>query len=158
MTALVQAALRVRRTARSTWGLAAAFLLAAFLLAGFFVPGSRALGWGHLAWLACWAAPFGYRAWNAHRHGTDEKSAFELGAFLIVGVQALIQLRGGVDSELYPLSYVAVALVASFATGRAGIGLVAFALALGLATAFLGEHVRDPVLLGLMLISTGLVI
>ena len=154
MTALVQAALRVRRTARSTWGLAAAFLLAAFLLAGFFVPGSRELGWGHLVWLVCWVALFGFRAHNAYRHGTDEKSAFELGAFLIVGVLALIQLRGGVGSNVYPLTYVTVALVASFATGRAGIGLVAFALVLGFAIAFLGEEVRDPLLLGLNALFT----
>ena len=122
MTALVQAALRVRRTARSAWGLAAALLLAAFLLAGFFLPGSRALGWGHLAWVVTWSALFGYRVRNAYQHGTDPRSAFELGVLLLVGVHAVVQLRGGVGSDLYPLTYVAVALVASFITGRAGIG------------------------------------
>jgi diguanylate cyclase (GGDEF)-like protein len=149
MTALVQAALRVRRTARSAWGLAAAFLLAAFLLAGFFVPGSPALGWGHVAWVSAWLALFGHRAHNAYRQGTDPRSAFELGVLLLVGVQALVQFRGGVGSDIYPLTFVAVALVASFATGPAGIGVVAFALALGLATAFFGEQITDPLLLGL---------
>ena len=149
MTALVQAALRVRRTARSAWGLAAALLLAAFLLAGFFLPGSRALGWGYAAWVATWLALFGHRTRNAYRQGTDPRSAFELGVLLLVGVHALVQFRGGVGSELYPLTYVAVALVASFATGPAGIGVVAFALALGFAIAFLGEHITDPLLLGL---------
>ncbi|MBW1762014.1 MAG: diguanylate cyclase [Deltaproteobacteria bacterium] len=149
MTALVQAALRVRRTARSAWGLAAALLLAAFLLAGFFLPGSRALGWGYAAWVATWLALFGHRARNAYRQGADPRSAFELGVLLLVGVHALVQFRGGVGSELYPLTYVAVALVASFATGPAGIGVVAFALALGFAIAFLGEHITDPLLLGL---------
>ncbi|MDH3819341.1 MAG: hypothetical protein OES21_12035, partial [Myxococcales bacterium] len=149
MTALVQAALRVRRTARSAWGLAAAFLLAAFLLAGFFVPGARAFGWGHLAWVATWAALFGHRATQAYRQGTDPRSAFELGVLLLVGVHALIQFRGGVGSDLYPLTYVAVALVASFATGAAGIGVVAVALALGFATAFLGEQITEPSVLGL---------
>ena len=152
MTALVQAALRMRRTARSTWGLAAVFLLAAFLLAGFFLPEAR--GWGHLAWLAAWSALFGYRTWNAYREGTDPSSAFELGVLLLVGVHALIQLRGGVGSELYPLTYIAVALVGSFATGRAGIGGVAFGLVLGFAIAFLGEKVRDPLLLGLNALFT----
>jgi diguanylate cyclase (GGDEF)-like protein len=133
---------------------AAAFLLAAFLLAGFFLPGSRALGWGHLAWLAGWFALLGYRAQMAHRHGTDPRSAFELGVLLLVGVHALIQFRGGVGCELYPLTYVAVALVASFATGRAGIGVVAFALVLGFAVAFLGEQIRDPMLLGLNALFT----
>ena len=149
MTALVQAALRVRRTARSAWGLAAAFLLAAFLLAGFFLPGSRAFGWGHVAWVATWVALFGHRARNAYREGTDPRSAFELGVLLLVGVHAPVQSRGGVGSDLYPLTYVAVALVASFAMGAAGIGVVAFALALGFATAVLGEQVTEPLLLGL---------
>ncbi|MGB8223541.1 MAG: diguanylate cyclase [Polyangiales bacterium] len=149
MTALVQAALRVRRTARSAWGMAAALLLAAFLLAGFFLPGSRALGWGHLAWAATWFALFGHRVRNAYQHGTDSRSAFELGVLLLVGVHALVQLRGGVSSDLYPLIYVAVALVASFATGWTGLGLVAFATAFGFAVAFLGERVVDAQQLGL---------
>ena len=149
MTALVQAALRVRRTARSAWGLAAAFLLAAFLLAGFFLPGGQAFGWGHFAWVTIWAALFGHRARNAHQYGTDPRSAFELGVLLLVGVHALVQFRGGVGSDLYPLTYVAVALVASFATGPAGIGVVAFAVVLGFAIAFLGEQVVDPLHLGL---------
>ena len=113
MTALVQAALRVRRTARSAWGLAVGFLLAAFLLGGFFLPGSRALGWGHAAWVAVWVALFGQRAVSAYRQGTDPKSAFELGVLLLVGVQALVQFRGGIASDLYPLTFVAVALVAT---------------------------------------------
>ena len=148
MTALVQAALRVRRTARSAWGLAAAFLLAAFLLAGFFVPASRELGWLHLSWVVAWIVLFGHRAHNAYRHGADPRSAFELGVLLLVGVQALVQFRGGIGSDLYPLTFVAVALVASFAVGPAGIGVVVFALALGLATAFFGEQISDPLLLG----------
>ena len=154
MTALVQAALRVRRTARSAWGLAAACLFAAFLLAGFFLPGSRALGWWHLAWVAAWLALFGHRTRNAVRQGTDPRSAFELGVLLLVGVHALVQLQGGVGSDLYPLTYVAVALVASFATGPAGIGVIAFALGLGFAIALVGEKVIDPWLLALNALFT----
>jgi diguanylate cyclase (GGDEF)-like protein len=71
-----------------------------------------------------------------------------LGVLLLVGVQALVQFRGGIGSDLYPLTFVAVALVASFAVGPAGIGVVVFALALGLATAFFGEQISDPLLLG----------
>ena len=123
-------------------------MLAAFLLAGFFLPGSRALGWGHLGWIATWLALFSYRARTAYKHGTDPRLVFELGVLLLVGVHALVQLRGGVGSDLYPLTYVAVALVASFATGRSGIGLVAFALVLGFAIAFLGEQVTSPLQLG----------
>ncbi len=149
MTALVQAALRVRRTAQSTWGLGAALLLATFLLAGFLLPGSGAFGWGHLLWVAIWAALFAHRAHNAYRHGNDPTSAFELGVLLLVGVHALVQFRGGVGSDLYPLTYVAVAFVTSFATGWAGIGVVAFAIVLGVAVAFVGEQISDPRILGL---------
>ena len=149
MTALVQAVLRVRRTARSAWGLAAAFLLGAFLLGGFFLPGERGFGWGQLAWLVAWVALFGYRARNARQYGTDPRSAFELGVLLLVGVHALVQLGGGAQSDLQPLTYVAVAFVAAFSGGWAGVGLVAFAIAFGAGVSVLGEDVRDPLRLGL---------
>ena len=154
MTALVQAALRVRRTARSGWGLGAAVMLGAFLLAGFFVQGSRPFGWAHIAWLGAWLALFGYRARNAQRHGTDPRSAFELGVILIVGVFALVQFGGGVEGRLYPAVYVAVALVASFSFGWAAIGIIAFAAALGFGVAFFGERVTDPVTLSLSAVFT----
>ena len=154
MTALVQAALRFRRTARSGWGLGAALILAAFLLAGFFVPGHRELGWGHAAWLAAWLGLFGYRLRHAQRYGTDPRSAFELGVWLLVGVFALVQFRGGVESHLYPFTYVAVALVAAFASGWAGIGVIAIGVALGFAIAFLAEGVVDPLLLGVHALFT----
>ena len=149
MTALVQAALRVRRTARSSWGLGAAVVLASFLLAGFFVPGSRELGWGHAAWTGAWLALFGYRAYQAQRYGADPRSAFELGVILLVGVFALIQARGGVGSHLYPVAYVAVALVASFSFGWAALSIIGFSVALGFGVAFFGEKVSDPITLGL---------
>ncbi|MFW2387197.1 MAG: GAF domain-containing protein, partial [Polyangiales bacterium] len=148
MTALVQAALRMRRTARSTWGLAAAFLLGAFLLAGFCLPERGPLDWGQLAWFVAWSSLFAVRAWTVYRRGVDPRSAFELGVTLIVGVHAVIQLHGGVASDLYPLTYVAVAFIASFATGRAGLGVASFAVVFGFAVAFFGEHVHDPLLLG----------
>lgn len=154
MTALVQAALRIRRTARSAWGLAAALLLGVFLIAGFFVPGRAALGWGPLAWAAAWVGLVAHRAFQMRQHGTDSRSSFELGVLLLVGVHALVQLRGGVASEVYPLTYVAIALVTSFATGSAAVGLVAFAVAFGFAIAFLGERIADPALLGLNALYT----
>ena len=102
-----------------------------------------------MSWVVAWIALFGHQAHTAYRQGTDPRSAFELGVLLLVGVQALVQFRGGIGSDLYPLTFVAVALVASFATGPAGIGVVAFALALSLVTAFFGEQITDPLLLGL---------
>jgi GAF domain-containing protein len=149
MTALVQAALRVRRTARSAWALAAAFLLGAFLLAGFFLRGERGFGWGQLGWLLAWVALFAYRARNARQQGTDPRYAFELGVLLLVGVHALVQVGGGSQSDLQPLIYVAVAFVAAFSVGWAGIGVVAFAVAFGAGVSILAEQLRDPLRLGL---------
>ena len=149
MTALVQAALRVRRTARSGWGLGAAIVLASFLLAGFFSGVEVSWGLGHVAWAAAWLGLFVYRASGAYKQGADSKAGFEVGVILLVGVFALIQARGGVDSPLYPLAYVAVALVASFSFGWASVGIIAFALALGMGVAVFAERVTDPLTLGL---------
>ncbi len=156
MTALVQAALRVRRTARSMWGVAVAFLLGSALLAGFFLD--RSFGWEHLAWALAWATVLGLRARVAVEHGAESRTSFELGALLLVGVHALVQARGGVSSELYPLTYVAVALGASFATGRAGASIVVFAAALDFGISFLGENITDPSVLaahGFFVLSFG---
>ncbi len=118
------------------WGVAVAFVLGTALLAGFFLPADRSLGWQHLAWSLTWAIVFGIRARAAVQYGAEPRSSFELGALLLVGVHALVQLRGGVVSELYPLTYVAVALGASFATGWAGASIVAFAAALDFGISF----------------------
>lgn len=149
MTALVHAALRVRRTARSSWVLGAAFLLAAFVLGGFFVPQSRGLGWAHAVWASAWFGLFAYRLRGAHSQGAAPRAAFELGALLLVGAFALVQLRGGIESDVYPVVHVAVALVASFAAGWAAAALIGFAVLLGFGTAFVAEGVRDPATLGL---------
>lgn len=149
MTALVQAALRVRRTARSAWVLGAAFALAAFVLGGFFVPQSRVIGWGHAAWAIVWIGLFAYRLRGVHQQGAEPRAAFELGALLLVGAFAFVQLRGGIDRDLYPVIYVAVALVASFAAGWAAMALIGFAVLLGFGAAFFAQGVRDPVTLGL---------
>ena len=149
MTALVQAALRVRRTACSTWGLGAALLLGAFLLAGFYLPGPRPYGWAHVAWALAWLALFGPRLRTARQDGAEPKTAFELGVLLLIGTYALVQLGGGSQSVLYPLAYVAVALVASFAGGWAGVGLVVFAVVFSLGVTVLAERTTDAARLGL---------
>jgi diguanylate cyclase (GGDEF)-like protein len=145
MTALVQAALRVRRTARASWGLGAALVLGTFLLAGFFAGEPNAFGWGQALWAAAWLALFGHRVRTAQQLGSDPRGAFELGVILLVGVFALDQARGGIGSDLYPLTYVAVALVASFASSWAGPALIAFAVVFGLGVAVLGEGSREVV-------------
>ncbi|MEM7138114.1 MAG: diguanylate cyclase [Myxococcota bacterium] len=139
MTALVQAALRVRRTARSTWGVAVALLLAAFLVGGYFMP-DRAYGWGHVVWCGVWVGVFAARARLVVKEGANPRLVFELGLLLLVGVHALVQARGGASAELYPLTYVVVALVAAFARGLGGIAFVACAVVLDLAVSFFGDQ------------------
>lgn len=147
MTALVQAALRVRRTARSSWGLAAAALLGAFLVGGFFLPGHTPW-WGLLAWGLTWVAVLGVRARPILAQAADPRLIFELGVLMIVGVQALIQLQGGTSGPFYPLHYVAVAVCVAFATRLAGAGIVIFAAVLDLAISFFAEGIDDPLALG----------
>lgn len=139
MTALVQAVLRARRTARLAWGLGVAFLLAAFLLAGFFLPGFGAYGGLHLAWVLVWALLFSARVRSAAKRGLDARLGIELGVLLLVGVHALVQFGGGLQSEWYPLTYVAIAFVASFTTGWVGLAVVGFAVALDAGIYFLAE-------------------
>ncbi|MEM7435201.1 MAG: diguanylate cyclase, partial [Myxococcota bacterium] len=80
------------------------------------------------------------RARRVVQEGANPRLVFELGLLLLVGVHALVQARGGASSELYPLTYVVVALVAAFARGLVGIGFVACAVALDLAVSFFGDH------------------
>ncbi|MEM9729055.1 MAG: sensor domain-containing diguanylate cyclase [Myxococcota bacterium] len=147
MTALVQAALRVRRTARSAWGLAAALMLGAFLVAGYFAPG-RALGWGQLAWLVAWVGVLVVRARFVIRQGADTRLVLELGVLLLVGAEALVQWRGGVAGELHPLVYVVVAVVTAFSRGWVGVAFVGLAVAFDLALTALVDGVGDPRVLG----------
>jgi diguanylate cyclase (GGDEF)-like protein len=90
---------------------------------------------------------FGYRVRTAQRLGSDPRAAFELGVILLVGVFAFVQSRGGIGSELYPLTYVAVALVTSFASSWAGPALIVFAVSFGLGVATIGEGSRDATML-----------
>ncbi len=142
MTALVQAALRVRRTARSMWGLAVALLLGAFVVGGFFLPG-REVGWAALSLGAIWIVAFAIKARDTRAARPEPQTTFEAAALLLVGCQALVQLRGGVSSELYPLTYVAVALGASFVAGGAGAAFVGFAAALDLGVVYFAERITD---------------
>lgn len=143
MTALVQAALRVRRTARSSWGLAAAMLLGACLVAGYFNP-QRTYGWGHLLWLVVFVAVVVVRARFVVRQGADSRLVFELGALLLVGTEALVQARGGAAGELQPLVYVVVAIVGAFARGWVGVGFVALAVAFDLSLTAFVDQVTEP--------------
>ena len=147
MTALVQAALRVRRTARSMWVLGATALLAAFLLAGFFLPGIDH-SWGQFAWIVAWGSLVVHRALGVRRREVEGQCELELGVLLIVGAHALVQWRGGTASQLYPLTYIAVAFGASFAKGRSALGILGFAVALDLGTSLLADHLTDPRVLG----------
>src|SRR5688500_1875866 len=126
MTTLVQVALTVRRTARASYGVLAASAFAALDLLGVFQVPLDELDIEHALVGAAWLTVFGARATARFRREDDPAAApslwldLELGLLLLVAVHAAVQLGGGLAGPLYPLVYVLVAFVASFARKPAG--------------------------------------
>ena len=148
MPTLVHAALTFRRTARASFGYVAAAVFAALdLLAVFAVP-SDALGVEHAIVTGAWLAVFGARAvarFKREEAGTVHASLdLELGLLLLAAVHAVVQLGGGLTGDLYPLVYVLVAFLASFARKPMGTVLVLFAVALEAGLYFVTENRSDP--------------
>lgn len=161
MSSLVQTVLTLRRTTRAGVSLAAAGAMALLVVLGVFTTNASDLGFEHALVGAAWIALFVHRL--ASRTKTKGESTawidLELGALLLVAAHAAVQFAGGTNTALYPIVYVVVALVASFAEKPAGHLIVAFAVALELAVQLLAEDVQDvrPLLLHLIfLISFGL--
>jgi diguanylate cyclase (GGDEF)-like protein len=147
MTALVQAALTMRRGARGSFGYAAAAGLGLLLLLGLFRD-RHALGIEHavvaLAWTAVLAARVAQR-WQNSRHKTDAGVLdFEVGLLLIVAAHALLQLFGGVQGALYPLMYALIGFIGAFAERRVTQGLVLSAIVFEGALYFGTEAHRAP--------------
>jgi two-component system cell cycle response regulator len=161
MSSLVQTVLTLRRTTRAGVSLAAAGAMALLVVLGVFTTSASDLGFEHALVAAAWISLFVHRL--ASRTKTKGESTawtdLELGALLLVAAHAAVQFAGGTSTALYPIVYVVVALVASFAEKPAGHLIVAFAVALELAVQLLAEDVQDvrPLLLHLIfLISFGL--
>lgn len=148
MTTLVQAALTVRKTARVTFGLFAAAVFATLDALAVFVVEPEQLGLEHAAVGAGWVAVFALRAGARFRQEDvgNVRAAIdlELGLLLLVAVHAAVQIGGGLTGQLYPLVYVLVAFVASFARKPMGTVLVLFAVGFEALLYFVTEAHGDP--------------
>jgi two-component system cell cycle response regulator len=148
MTTLVVAALTLRKTARASFGLLLALGFAALDVLGVWLRPLAELGTEHALVATVWAAAFLSRA--AARLSAEDKSRltplkdFEMGLYMLVAVHAVVQLGGGLTGQLYPLVYVLVAFLASFAEKPSGSILVLVAVGLEAMLYFVTEGRRDP--------------
>ena len=148
MTTFVQAAVALRRSARSSYGYVVALGFSLLTLGGVF-SGARRVGLSHALLAALWLAVFVHRALGRFRHEEQRLRPtaahdLEIALLMLVGVHAMVQLSGGLTGQLYPLAYVLVAFVASFAEKPAGPLLVAAALSYEAALYFFTEQRVDP--------------
>jgi two-component system cell cycle response regulator len=147
MTTLVHAVTTVRNGARRSFGHITAACIALLLLLGAFDPPAT-LAIEHLLLAAAWAAVFSARA---HARIRDTKRGiaegfvdFELGCLLLCAAHVVLQRCGGLLSPLYPIMYVLVAFVGSFAGRADGRLIVLAAVAFEAPLYFFTEGQRDP--------------
>ncbi len=131
-SSLVHTALFVRKTARAAVGFVAASAFGVLVLLGVFRGPFDRLGLEHAAVGVAWLVLFGARVAKRvrEREGSDDGRLLdlELGLFLLIAVHAGVQLGGGLDGPFYPLLYVLVAFLASFARSPMGTVLVLSAI------------------------------
>lgn len=130
MTTLVHAALTVRRSARASFGFAATLLWLALVLGGVF---RGPIGIEHIVLLIGLAALGLSRAQARQQVPSGEESTskwldFELGLTLLAAIHTALQLHGGLAGPLYPLVYVAVGFLSSFARPPMGVALIVSAI------------------------------
>ncbi|HEY6876710.1 MAG TPA: sensor domain-containing diguanylate cyclase [Polyangiales bacterium] len=148
MTAVVQAAALLQRSARTSYGFAVAFMIALFTLCGLFGAPLRGVGVLQVPAAVAWLLSFVQRA--RARFRAEEKEAvtasldLEVALMMLVCVHAVVQSAGGLTAQLYPLVYVLVAFVASFAKKPTGTVLVGAAVMFEAALYFVTEARRDP--------------
>jgi two-component system cell cycle response regulator len=145
MTTLVETALTLRKTARASYGFILSFGFAVLLVFGIF---RSQLGLEHAVAAGAWLALFGHRAVLRFRLEGEgrllPRQDLEMGLLLLVAVHAVVQVAGGLTGQLYPLVYVLVAFVASFALKPTGSTLVVCAVVLEAILYFITERQRDP--------------
>jgi two-component system cell cycle response regulator len=132
MSSMVTAALSLRRTVRASAVLIASLALGCVVWLGAFQGGTGSMGLEHAAasvlWLALFAQRASLRSQAIETEGRGVRLDLELGLLLLIASHALVQLMGGLEGPLYPLVYVVVAFLASFARKPMGHGLVLVAL------------------------------
>lgn len=127
---LVQIALTLRRLSRASFGFLAAGVFLLLDLVGIFRTDEPSAEHGAVA--VAWAVIFGLRLRERARTAPAARARIdlELGLMLLALAHALVQLAGGLEGALYPLIYVLVCFLASFASKPTGYVLVGVAIAL----------------------------
>lgn len=148
MTTLVEAALTLRKTARASYGFLLAVAFSVLCVLGVFRAPFEELGGEHLLVALAWAALFLHRASSRFKAEDKERLTplqdLEMGLLMLVAVHAIVQLGGGLTGQLYPLVYVLVAFLASFAVKPSGTILVIVAVVFEALLYFVTEQKRDP--------------
>jgi two-component system cell cycle response regulator len=148
MTTLVEAALTLRKTVRASFGFLLGIGFAVADVAGLFRVPVRELTSTHAALSGAWLLLFAQRASSRFRAEAKERLTarqdLQMGLFLLVAVHAVVQLGGGLTGQLYPLVYVLVAFLASFAVKPSGTLLVILAVAFEALLYFVTEGHTDP--------------
>ncbi|MCB9595549.1 MAG: diguanylate cyclase [Sandaracinaceae bacterium] len=147
MSSLVHAALTIRKTARASFGFVAAAAFTGLMLLGVFRVDPQELGVEHgavgLAWLVIFAVRVARRVRDREDSSEGRWLDLELGVLLLIGAHAGVQIAGGLSSFVYPIVYVLVAFLASFARRPMGTTLVLVAIALEAALTALTEARAD---------------
>jgi len=153
MTALVHATLQLRRSSRAAFGFVAAALFGLLPPLGVFHLAADGPSLEQGAVAVAWMVIFASRAsarFKAESSGAGlARRDLELGLLLLVAVHASVQLYGGLSGPLYPMVYVLVAFVASFAHAPAGSAMVILAVAYEAPIHFFTEQQQDPKAFGL---------
>ena len=149
MATLVHAALRLRKTARLSYGYLGAVALGAIVALGEFSRPAAELGLLHAVAIAIWLVVAGGRA-SAHRRARESgeptlSTEIELGLLALVAAHATLQVAGGLASPYQPGIYLLVALLTSFLDRRSGWVLTFAALGLDLA---IHRHAEGDATLG----------
>jgi two-component system, cell cycle response regulator len=148
MPSLVHAALTLRKTARSSAALLVATSFLVLCVLGLFHTSYGGLGIEHVLVGSAWALLFARRA--SLRFSAEDKGRLlprhdlEMGLLLLSFVYAVVELGGGLTGQLYPLVYVLVAFVASFAQKPMGSVLVLVTVVFEALLYFVTEHKREP--------------
>ena len=162
MKMLVVSALAIRKALRLWTGYVAAAFFGVLVMGGFYLPSSQPYGWWHLFFGLCWLLIFSVRtagrvqetdsrglhvlAMGAQRPWSEQLrigSDLELSLLLLVAVQVMVQMAGGLASSLHALVYVLVAFVAAFSQRWIGLTLVATAIALEAVLYFVTESRQE---------------
>src|SRR5690606_18954479 len=135
-----------RKTTRLAGGFFAAAGFAVLVLLDVFRGPFERLGLEHGLVALAWLALFGVRARRRAKEREDEGRLLdlELGLMLLTAAHAVVQLGGGLNGPFYPIVYVLVAFLASFARRLMGTLLVLAAIGSEAAIWWLAETERDP--------------